>query len=65
MTKRPQTTWGPMFGIVNHLGAPWTPRAFWNEAQARSYLKGVAALNPTWKLGRHRIVRVSLTVRTR
>ena len=63
--KRPQTTWGPMFGILNAQGKPWTPRAFWSKHEALKYLAERQRRNPTWRLGRHRVAPVSVTVRAR
>lgn len=65
MKKRKQTTWGPMFGIVNALGVPWTPIAFWSADEGRDYLKKRAIAMPSLSLGRHRVVPVSVTVRVR
>lgn len=65
MTAKPQTTWRPMFGIVNAQGKPWTARAWFNAAEARDYLKLAAKEMPELKLRRHRVVPVSLTIRVR
>lgn len=63
MFKSKQTTWRTPFGIVNGQGKPWTTRVFWGEDEARAYLKEKGT-NPYLKLGNHRIVLVSVTIRT-
>lgn len=64
MTKVPQTTWNRnLFGIVNQHGDPWTMDVFGSEGAAIAHLKDQGLANPTWKLGRHKIVPVSVTVR--
>lgn len=59
-----QCTWNRnVFGIINAEGDPWTPSTFDNIGAAENYLAGQQRQNPTWKLGRHKVVPVSVTVR--
>lgn len=50
------------FGILNHLGGIWSPETFDTELAARSYINAQQLANPTWKLGRHRVVPVRVTI---
>jgi hypothetical protein len=62
--KSQQTTWRGPWGIVNHLGAPWSTHTFWDAKGGETYLAKQAKEFPMLKLGRHRVVPVSVTVRT-
>lgn len=62
--RLPYCTWPHgRYGILNHLGSPWTPATFDTEQQAKNYLAREQERNPTWKLGKHKVVPVSVTVR--
>lgn len=62
--KLRQTTWNRgVFGIANHMGDPWTSHTWTDRQSAESYLKDQERLYPAWKLARHRVVPVSVTVR--
>ena len=64
--KRIQNTWpNGMFGILNHLGGVWTPRTFNSADEAQRFLERQKTLNPSWRLDKHRVVPVSVTVRAR
>lgn len=59
-----QTTWNrETFSILNAQGAPWTPVTFASEEGAQSYLDRYRNLNPHMNLKRHKVSRVSITVR--
>lgn len=59
-----QYTWNQdVFGIINHMGEPWTHKTFGTRVAATAYLDAQQAINPTWKLSKHRVVPVSVTVR--
>jgi hypothetical protein len=51
------------FGILNRVGDIWTSETFQTEAAAQAYLDRQRANYPTWKLGRHKIAPVYVTVR--
>lgn len=50
------------FGIQNHVGGVWTPETFATEDAANCYLKLCSKQNPTWQLGRHKVVPVRVTI---
>jgi len=50
------------FGIMNHVGSIWTPETFCTESRAKKYIEQQSEQNPTWKLNRHRVVPVRVTV---
>lgn len=52
----------PRYGILNHFGEIWTPETFATEELAGSYLKLCSKTNPSWKLGNHKVVPVTVTV---
>ena len=53
------------YGIVNHLGGIWTPETFDTALTADRYICAQASANPTWKLSRHKVVPVRVTVSLR
>lgn len=62
--KTAQQTWNTgQFGIVNAKGDPWTPRTWGTREAAQKYLAEQALQKPTWQLGQHQVVPVSVTVR--
>lgn len=50
------------FGILNHVGGIWTPETFDTELAARAYINAQQLANPTWTLGRHRVVPIRVTI---
>ena len=56
-------TWDA-YGILNHLGTPWTPRTFDSAVDALEYLRDWSRFTKI-KLPRHKVVSVRVTVRTK
>lgn len=51
------------FGVVNHFGDIWTSDTFSSAEAAQIFLDMRREQYPHWKLGRHRVVPVRLTVK--
>lgn len=64
--RKPKPYRAPIrFGIINHMGEIWTPETFFTPREASLYLRRQQDINPTWKLRRHRVVPVRVTVSCR
>lgn len=67
-TKNKPVTW-TRFGILNHLGEPWTPETFDTQNQAQIYLDQCREgwPNPNggepYPLAGHRVSKMKVTVR--
>lgn len=59
---RPKSYRAKRFGILNHFGEIWTPETFATEDAAGCYLKLCRNTNPSWKLDKHKVVPVRITV---
>ena len=66
---QPKSASWDRFGIINHLGDPWTPETFDNADQAQAYLDECRAGWPKPKAGepdplrRHKVSKMRVTVK--
>lgn len=53
---------GRRYGILNHVGEIWSPETFGKQEEAQGYLDAQQKANPSWTLGRHKVIPVRLTI---